>query len=471
VSPNSPVRTTRVRRALAATAAGALALGGIALGAAPATAAVDTAGTIANATLTWGLNGESGGGAFFGGCNFLSAGTAGDTGSSRLWTEADQFYRAAAGNVTVMKPDASGAMHLGTWSTKCQTPQGTAVSAASTTSLSKNVVVIEAGSGTAAADGSVRVAWTGSFTVAFYGGLTYWTASDPVLALDANGTGTLTATASGYGASMEDSGKWTTLTPRTITLANITNGAFDDAGLTVTPDYLGKTVTTASTAQSTSGASWGSFPQDFVDFQQETGQSSYWYSSGGSRDAAKPTTPLTVNWTLTPATEEPGTQPADGTTEIGVTVPAATEPATGTFSWAFDTDDAVDLGTATQSGATFTASGALTGLTVTDTRAGGTAPYSWSISGQVSDFSSSAGTFGGSALGWTPKVSGAGAGVTPGAQVSPALAGGTGLGSSATLASSTAAASAKVGADLALVIPGDSKAGRYTATLTVTALS
>ncbi|TLF27018.1 hypothetical protein, partial [Microbacterium sp. 5K110] len=35
-------------------------------------------GTIRNAQLRWGLNAESGGGAFAGGCNFLSAGLAGD---------------------------------------------------------------------------------------------------------------------------------------------------------------------------------------------------------------------------------------------------------------------------------------------------------------------------------------------------------------------------------------------------------
>lgn len=50
-----------------------------------------------------------------------------------------------------------------------------------------------------------------------------------------------------------------------------------------------------------SGSSWGSFPQDFVDFQFLTGQASYWYSSGGTRDAAKPTTPLYISYDATNA--------------------------------------------------------------------------------------------------------------------------------------------------------------------------
>jgi len=47
-------------------------------------------------------------------------------------------------------------------------------------------------------------------------------------------------------------------------------------------------------AQKTDEAGWGSFPQDFVDFQALTGQAAYWYSSGGSVDANKTALPMTV---------------------------------------------------------------------------------------------------------------------------------------------------------------------------------
>ncbi|NQX26216.1 hypothetical protein HQQ81_02490 [Microbacteriaceae bacterium VKM Ac-2854] len=472
-----PRRRTRALRS-AAVLAGTAALIGGALIAAPAASAAPSAGSITDASFTWGMSDEAGGGAFFGGCNFLSAGTAGNTGSSRVWSEADGFYSNSAGNVAIVKPNASGAMVPTTWATKCQTPAGTPVSAASTTSLTKNAVVFSNGTGATAADGSTEINWTGSFTVAFYGGLTYWSATNPTLELDANGNGQLTATASGYGTSMEDQTQWVTIPAQEIVLADITGANADDDGFTVTPDYLGVAVTTTGTAQSTTGSSWGSFPQGFVDFQNLTGQSSYWYSSGGSRDAAKPAAPLSVAYSLAvtpvdPTDPEEPTEPetpGDGEQDITVTVPDVAAPPTGSFGWAFASTSAVSLGTAVQAGSTFTAAGALNTITVTDTRAGGTSPYTWSVSGSVSDFASASGGFSAGYLGWTPSVSNAGTGVTAGSAVASTLQSGAGLAESATLASSTAAASADVDAALSLVLPTTTPAGNYSATLTITAL-
>ena len=465
-----PRRRNILRRTAAVAAAAALTLGA-SLGV--VTSASAATGEITDATFTWGLNGEAGGGAFFGGCNFLSAGTAGNTGSSRLWTEADGFYSAKAGNVAVAKPDASGALVAPTWATKCQTPAGTPVSAGSASSLTGNVVQISGGSGSVAADGSVEVAWDGSFSVVFYGGMTYWTATDPVLTVDADGNGEVVAQASGYGTSMEDMSQWVPIAPREITLATLTGADVTATGLTVTPDYLGQDVTVSGTPQSTTGAAWGSFPQDFVDFQALTGQSSYWYSSGGSRDAAKPTTPLTVAYTVgAPGTGEPEA-PAENEQPIEVTVPAAPEepeePA-GSFGWAFSSQEAVSLGTAVQAGSTFRADGALNTIEVTDTRTGGSTAYGWNISGSVSDFASTDGGFSAGYLGWTPRVSEAGAGVIAGAPVASTLSDGVGLAEAAALATSNAASGAAVDADLELVIPSDTPAGDYRAVLTVTAL-
>lgn len=279
--------------------AGALALVaglGVAI-ATPAIAAEDPAPVAVDGVeLTWGLSDEAGGGAYFGGCNFLSAGAAGNAGSSRVWAEDDGFYRTVDGNVTVEKPDAEGTYAQPTWATKCQNPSGTAVSAASTANVSKNRVRFAAGSGTVdLVAGTASIAWDGDVTVAFYGGMTYWTASDPELTVGSDGTGTLTATASGFAADMADPDTWVPITPEKVTLATLAGVEVDSDGFTVTPDYLGVEVD-ATTPQTRTGAAWGSFPQDFVDFQQLTGQSSYWYSSGGSRDAAKPAAPLDVTW-------------------------------------------------------------------------------------------------------------------------------------------------------------------------------
>ncbi|MDX3855919.1 hypothetical protein PV679_35830, partial [Streptomyces sp. AK02-01A] len=73
----------------------------------------------------------------------------------------------------------------------------------------------------------------------------------------------------------------------------------------MTPDYLDVPVgvPAGSAGQpvksSANGSYWGAFPQSFVDFQQLTGQASYWFTSGGARDAAKPATPLTLTYTTT----------------------------------------------------------------------------------------------------------------------------------------------------------------------------
>ncbi len=323
-----PSARMRARRTVVGVAVAALALSAAGLLSAGAASAAST--TVTDASFSWGLSGEQGGGAFFGGCNFLSAGTAGNTGSSRLWTQTDGFYATQSGNVTVEKPNAAGVYSQPTWATKCQDPSGTAVSSSSTTSLTKNRVKFSQGTGTVdTAANTAAIHWTGSFTSAFYGGLTYWSATDPTLVVNADGSATLTATASGYGADMNDPAKWVALTPTTITLAKLHGVTVTGSGFTVIPDYLGVAVTVPSgaspqAAQSTANAPyWGSFPQSFVDFQQLTGQSSYWFSSGGSRDAAKPAVALAVGYTANtgPAQVAPAitTQPADTSVQVGGT--------------------------------------------------------------------------------------------------------------------------------------------------------
>jgi hypothetical protein len=251
---------------------------------------------IVNAQLRWGLNEESGGGAYFGGCNFLSAGAAGDTGGSRLWTEADGLYRSRDGAVRIEKPTASGGWAEASWASKCVDAAGRTVGTGQG-SATGNQVVIDGGTGTTR-DGAVEIRWSGSFSVVFYGGLTYWSVSDPVLALDASGNGRLTGTASGYGSDMDDMTKWERIEPRTIVLADIR--AADTAaggGFSVTPEYRGVRVDTGDgVTQVRTGADWGAFPQGFVDFQKLTGQHAYWYSSGGLADPKKPASPVTISY-------------------------------------------------------------------------------------------------------------------------------------------------------------------------------
>lgn len=256
---------------------------------------------ITNAQLRWGLNRESSSGAFFGGCNFLSAGRAADAGSARVWSAGDGLYSATSGAVTIIKATSAGGWGRASFESRCLDPQGTPVSVNSTTVSSQSQVMIDGGRGNRTAEGGVRITWAGSFTVVFYGGLTYWSASDPVLTLDAAGNGQLIASASGYGTSMEDVTKWVPLAPRPIVLAEIRGAAVAGGGFSTIPAYLG--VTTNGVGQvplsAQNGAYWGAFPQSFVDFQTLTGQTGYWLSTGGQRDLAKPATSLTVNFDAT----------------------------------------------------------------------------------------------------------------------------------------------------------------------------
>jgi hypothetical protein len=131
----------------------------------------------------------------------------------------------------------------------------------------------------------------------------------------------------------------------------------------------------------------------------------------------------------------------------------------------------VDLGTAVDAGDHYAAVGTINPIRVTDTRAAGP---EWSISAQVSDFTSGDKSFSGKYLGWTPTVVETGGGAVAGAKVKSGFEGGEGLSAASTLGSAAAGharGSAKLGAGLDLQIPVEATDGTYKATVTLTALS
>lgn len=261
--------------------------------------AADGSTAISNAQLRWGLNRESGSGAFAGGCNFLSAGRAGNAGSAHVWSEGDRLYRATEGAVRIEKPTAAGEWATSTFAGRCLDAHGNAVSVSSLTSATGNQVVIEGGTGTRVTRAGLEIRWTGSFTIVFYGGLTYWSISDPVLTLDRGGNGRVTATATGYGTAMDDMTRWEQLPARSIVIAELRGVDIDaTTGFSVLPEYLGVAVDDAGQIARTpeNTAHWGSFPASFMDYQRRTGQLGYWLSTGGQRDPAKPATPLYVSY-------------------------------------------------------------------------------------------------------------------------------------------------------------------------------
>jgi hypothetical protein len=309
--------------------ASAVALGILALLAFPAAALADDGGDIivtipegstgteiVNAQLRWGINTESGAGAFAGGCNFLSAGKAGDSGGAREWEASDGLYRATAGKVRIEKPDIDGAYDTASFATKCLDASGAPVSVSSLTSTSGNQVVIDGGTGRLVEGAGLEIRWRGSFTVAYYGGMTYWSVTDPVLTLDEDGDGSLVGQASGYAASMSDLGTWDPIAPRSIVLAELHGvDIAAAAGFAAAPRYLGVTATDAGQVARTSlnADYWGAFPASFVAFQKITGQAGYWVTTGGQRDRAKVPTPVYVSYDA----DDPVSPAPGGTGDLG----------------------------------------------------------------------------------------------------------------------------------------------------------
>lgn len=462
---------TKTRKSLALAAAVGVAVSMAAV-AAPAQAATQN---VDGVSLTWGLNLETGAGAFNGDCNYLSAGVAGNTGSSRAWTEADNFYKPSDGNVSIIKASADGGTTAASWATRCLTATGGKVSPSGTSNVSHNEVVFSEGEGTIdVAANTANVSWEGSFTSVFYGGLFYWSASNPTLTVNADGSAQLNATLSGFGASMDDTSVWEPLTPKVATLANLKGVDVTEDGFVVTPEYAGVKLP-AEFGQQTGSAGLGSFPVDFVEYQNLTGASSYWFSSGGSADARKVATPLSIGWTAD-AVEEP-TDPEvpvedsnDKNVDVEVKVPEAegptdpTDPEKKEFKWEIE-DGSTSLGTASQNAAGFVANGTLPAVTVTDTR---DVTNGWSLTGKASAFTAGANKFAASALGWSPAGSGTENVVKLGTPVLPGS--GAGLSASSVLASATGASTATLHTGIQLLAPTDAPAGDYTSTLTITAI-
>jgi len=273
---------------------------------------------ITDAQFRWGINTEAGSGAFAGGCNFLSAGKAGNSGGAVVWTAGSGLYRAQSGKVRIVKPDATGAFAPASFDERCLDPSGEPVSVASLTSTSHNQVLIDGGVGRVVPGAGLEIRWKGSFTVAFYGGMTYWSVSDPVLTVDAKGRGQVVATASGYGSSMEDLTKWEPLKPQSIVLADLRGVDVGSVtGFATDPLYLGVEVSDAGqTARTTLNAEyWGSFPSSFVQFQKLTGQAGYWLTTGGQRDRAKVPTTLYISYDASaPVVVDPPTPGGDDDT-------------------------------------------------------------------------------------------------------------------------------------------------------------
>ena len=276
----------------------------------------DGAFTVTDALFRWGVNDESNNKAFAPGTfNFFSAGKIANPGKGGVQLK-EAGWKATSGKVRIEKYSATSEKWTkATWA-GLRTDTTGATMTSTNGPFSGHQVVVSGGKGTVdPAAKAATIQWTGSFTVVYYSGMSFFYVTDPKLTVK-KGQGTVTATLSGYGSSMEDLTKWEAVAPKKVTLADL--GAVDvtqDLGFEVTPKYAGVKVTVANnqTQQVREGKQWGSFPQSFIDYQTASGSGSYWYSSGGAADAHKVAAPLAVSYSADDPvdTEEPSSESGD----------------------------------------------------------------------------------------------------------------------------------------------------------------
>lgn len=300
-----------------------------------------TARAVSGATLRWGLSNEVNNRAYApGSFNFLSAGKIGNPGeggqtikSAKSWENGKPAgWNASAGNVALEKKTTSGSYAPATWDGLTTSASGAPISSPTSGTFTDHRIVLSEGSGWVDPDTNrASVSWDGDFTVVFYSGMTFFYVSDPVLSVDRDGTGVLTATLSGFGSSLEDMTVWKPMTPKKVTLATLPKVDLDADGTTVTPAYEG--VRNGAVDQNVTKPGWGSWPTSFVSWLSDAGAGSYWYSSGGAVDANKLPLPILATWKLGDLLEtdpdDPGA-PVDPepTPTPGAPVPGAPDPTT-----------------------------------------------------------------------------------------------------------------------------------------------
>lgn len=295
--------------------------------------------TVSNAQLRWGINDESNNKAFAPGTyNFFSAGKIANPGKGGVVLK-ESGWSQASGKVRIEKYAADSKTYKKASWDGLKTDSTGKTMTGSNGPFSNHQIAISGGTGTVDPDAkSGTIRWKGSFTVLYYSGYSFFYVTDPTLTVK-KGVGTLTATLSGYGSSMDDLSKWEAIKPvPNVVLANL--GTVDlgkKLGFEATPKYDGVRVKVGSdqVQQVRSGNSWGSFPQSFVDYQANAGSAAYWYSSGGSADAHKAALPLTVSYSAgapvtgtTPDTSSSGSPDVDNSAlnAPGLAPPAINPP-------------------------------------------------------------------------------------------------------------------------------------------------
>jgi hypothetical protein len=277
--------------------------------------------TLTGAVLEWSVNDESNTGAFNGQCNFMSGGISDGSAAT---------YRATDRGATVLKRTTAGTdVPVSDYAARCRDANGTTVTAGGTARLGQKVRY-SGGSGTIdPATGEATIAWSGTFSLNYYGSLVPFWFSDPVLRVDAAGNGTVTATVGGYASSIDDPDERELIEPipdvEIATLRGVQGANLD--GFVATPVFEGVQVDAAESPQIRVLPGWGSWPVSHVRAMERLGLGAFWYTTGGAADVRKPADPVVVAYgTGTAPTTTTTTPPttAAPTTAAPTTVPPTT---------------------------------------------------------------------------------------------------------------------------------------------------
>ncbi|MDX3855920.1 hypothetical protein PV679_35835, partial [Streptomyces sp. AK02-01A] len=249
-----------------------------------------------HASLEWGVNNiYQGGNPANTGCNFFSAGT-------------QPLFQSTQGDVRIIHRVPDGTAQGISDTTKCMPSDGSRLN---------QRALFTNGTGTAnSTTGEATIHWDGAFTANAYSGLLTWYLKDPTLTIAENGTGTLTATGGGMGSSRDNPGEQEEVPARRVTVAafdsvRLETTAGPGGGAQISPEFSGvdyfplvdgvRSTTSAITDPvKEAKPDWGSWPESFVDFQYETGLSSYWHTSGLSSDPDKTPFDLAVRFDSAP---------------------------------------------------------------------------------------------------------------------------------------------------------------------------
>ena len=260
---------------------------------------------VSDATFAWSLNDQTNARSHNPvAINFLAAGVA-DPGRGGAALPASS-WQATAGNVTIQKLAADGSWQRATWAGLGTDASGASIGIHGP--YSGHRVQLSAGVGTLDADtDSARLAWSGTFTVVYYGGNSVFTVTDPVLEVTA-GAGTVTGVLGGWSADRTDPTVWQPVAAQRVAIADLAGVDVTEAGLVTTPAYAGVSVE-GSVPQHRSGLAWGSFPASMVAFLAPLGVDQFWYSTGLQSDGTKVPAPITVGLGAGPDPASPSATP------------------------------------------------------------------------------------------------------------------------------------------------------------------